>query len=225
MVKSRRDVIMQFNEEVNMTANELERWLDGPKSTKAGTGAGIESGHKIVEILRKNPTRDPEKYDDEDIEHMRKVVSYTKRHLAQEDHLKETKTRTELENTKSTISLKNWGHDPIKTLDVESEEEPSEDEQPQEPPKQNDNEKLSESDSGGNVPASTDEKATNKRKLDDEDSPETQDGDDEVDAEADEVDVGEAASVDKAEADSVDAGEDKDCEDRPRKKSKRDGDE
>ncbi|KZT63950.1 hypothetical protein DAEQUDRAFT_699541 [Daedalea quercina L-15889] len=117
MVKSREDVIAGFNEHVNMTAEELQQWLDDPKSTKAGTGVGLESGHKIIEILKKNPDKDPEKYDDEDIEHMRKVVSYNARHLAQEDKLKETKTKEELENTKSTISLKNWGHDPIKTLD------------------------------------------------------------------------------------------------------------
>ena len=64
MVKTKEEIIAQFNEEVNMTVEELEAWLDDPKSTKAGTGVGIESGHKIIEILRKNPTKDPEKYDD-----------------------------------------------------------------------------------------------------------------------------------------------------------------
>lgn len=39
---------------------------------------------------------------------MRRVVSYCKRHLAQEAHLKETKSPEELEKTKSTRSLKNW---------------------------------------------------------------------------------------------------------------------
>ncbi|CCM02262.1 uncharacterized protein FIBRA_04345 [Fibroporia radiculosa] len=117
MVKSKDEVIAQFNEVVNMPAEELQAWLDDPKSKKAGTGVGIESGHKIVEILKKNPEKDPEQYDEEDIEHMRKVVAYSSRHLAQEDHLKETKTKTELEDAKSTISLKNWGHDPVKTLD------------------------------------------------------------------------------------------------------------
>ncbi|KAI1791005.1 hypothetical protein LXA43DRAFT_459338 [Ganoderma leucocontextum] len=109
-MKSKEEVIAQFNEEVNMTAEELEAWLEDPKSATAGTGVGVESGHKIVEILKKNPTKDPEKYGEEDLAHMRKVVGYNKRHLAQEDHLKETKTREELEHVKSTISLKNWGH-------------------------------------------------------------------------------------------------------------------
>ncbi|KAI0652647.1 hypothetical protein C8Q79DRAFT_899886 [Trametes meyenii] len=103
MVKPREEVIEEFNTEVNMSAEELEKWLEDPKSAQAGTGVGVESGDKIVEILRKNPSKDPEKYDDEDIEHMRKVVGYTKRHLAQEEHLKDTKTPEELEDAKSTI--------------------------------------------------------------------------------------------------------------------------
>ena len=47
-----------------MTVEELEAWLEDPKSKKAGTGVGIESGHRIVEILRKNPTKNAEKYDE-----------------------------------------------------------------------------------------------------------------------------------------------------------------
>ncbi|KAI0728407.1 hypothetical protein C8Q72DRAFT_875843 [Fomitopsis betulina] len=103
MVKSREDVVAAFNEYVNMNADELQNWLDDPKSTRAGTGVGLESGHTIIEILKKNPDKDPEKYDEEDIKHMRKVASYNARHLAQEEKLKETKTKEELEDTKSTI--------------------------------------------------------------------------------------------------------------------------
>lgn len=33
------------------------------------------SGRKIIEILKKNPSKEPEKYDEEDLGHMRKVVS------------------------------------------------------------------------------------------------------------------------------------------------------
>jgi hypothetical protein len=39
---------------------------------------------------------------------MRRVVSYCARHLAQEEKMKDTKTEEELEQTKSTKSLKNW---------------------------------------------------------------------------------------------------------------------
>jgi hypothetical protein len=74
MVKPRDEVIAEFNEQVNMSADELERWLENDESGKAGTGVGMESGHKILAILRKNPGKVPEEYEDEDIEHMRKVV-------------------------------------------------------------------------------------------------------------------------------------------------------
>ena len=68
-----------------------------------------QSGRKIIEILEKNPKKDPEKYDDEDLAHMRKVVAYCKRHLAQEEKAKQDT------NSKSYKSLKNWGHDPLKS--------------------------------------------------------------------------------------------------------------
>lgn len=64
MVKSKEDVIAEFNETVNMSAAELQAWLDNPMSTKAGTGVGLESAAKIIEILKKNPSKDPDKYDE-----------------------------------------------------------------------------------------------------------------------------------------------------------------
>ncbi|KAA1477251.1 hypothetical protein DENSPDRAFT_786340 [Dentipellis sp. KUC8613] len=108
--KSDSEIITTFHEQVNMTVDELEKWLDSPESERAGTGVGHDSGRRIVEILRKNPEKKADGYDEDDIAHMRKVVAYNTRHLAQEDHLKETKTVDELEKTKSTISLRNWGH-------------------------------------------------------------------------------------------------------------------
>ena len=47
------------------------------------------SGRKIIEILEKNPKKDPSKYDQDDIQHMRRVVAYCKRHLAQEGKAKQ----------------------------------------------------------------------------------------------------------------------------------------
>ncbi|KAH8094690.1 hypothetical protein BXZ70DRAFT_353789 [Cristinia sonorae] len=178
MTKSNEEVISEFNINTNMSVGELENWLDNPKSKEAGTGVGIESGHKIVEILKKNPEKDPEKYDEEDITHMRKVVNYDKRHLAQEDKLKDTKTREELEETKSTKSLRNWGHDPIKTLDDDAEGE--EDTEPEVSPQQ-ESEKPSKQVAEGGT----------KRKLDDEDEKE-----------------GEASGASEGEADRVDDNED-----------------
>ena len=44
----------------------------------------------------------------DDIDHMRRVVAYCKRHLAQEEKAKRDTT------SKSYKSLKNWGHDALK---------------------------------------------------------------------------------------------------------------
>lgn len=61
-----------------------------------------------MQILENNPDGDPEGYSNPEIDHMRKVVSYCKRHLAQEAVAK-TDTKS-----KSYRSLKNWGHDALK---------------------------------------------------------------------------------------------------------------
>ncbi|OJT05960.1 hypothetical protein TRAPUB_3147 [Trametes pubescens] len=226
MVKSREEIIAEFHEDVNMTVEELEKWLEDPKSTKAGTGVGIESGHKIIEILRKNPDKDPEKYDEDDIAHMRKVASYAKRHLAQEDHLKDTKTREELENTKSTISLKNWGHDPVKTLDGEGpakgdEEQPDVDVVENGVSGNSDGPNAQENGESSEKPQK-DNTSANKRKLDADDSGER--GEEPVAADSAAADTATAAkdvSVDKEDGEGVD----EDLADRPRKKSKVNGEE
>lgn len=67
-----------------------------------------DSGRKIVNILEHNPTGNYSGYSDQDIEHMRRVVSYCKRHLAQEGQAKQDTS------SKSYCSLKNWGHDSLK---------------------------------------------------------------------------------------------------------------
>lgn len=100
-----------------MDAKELQEWLSGDESVSSGwskdNGSGETVGHesarKIVAILEKNSENDPNKYDPEDLDHMRKVVAYCKRHLAQEDKAKQDT------NSKSYKSLKNWGHDAQKT--------------------------------------------------------------------------------------------------------------
>ena len=83
-MKDEQEVIKEFNELVNMTATELEKWLKSddsnsagwPKETEDGETVGHDSGRKIVEILNDNPDKDPEKYSEDQVAHMRKVVSY-----------------------------------------------------------------------------------------------------------------------------------------------------
>lgn len=123
-MKEDQEVIAEFNEYVNVTASELDKWLKSDDSSKAGwhkdggggESVGQESGHKIVEILKTNPDKDPEKYTDDQIQHMRKVASYCKRHLAQESKGLREKEVEEAKKTKSYISLMNWGHDPLRAF-------------------------------------------------------------------------------------------------------------
>lgn len=83
-MKDQHTVIEEFNDLVNMTVSELETWLKSddsqgagwPKDDGGGESVGHDSGRKIIAILESNPDRDPEKYTDDQVQHMRKVVSY-----------------------------------------------------------------------------------------------------------------------------------------------------
>jgi len=107
----RDDVRREFGEAVTMTPKQLEEWLDTDESKEVGQkdgggeSTGHESGRRIVEILR---TKKDDLTDD-DVAHMRKVVGYVKRHLAQ----RPDKSDDELAHTRWAASLKNWGHDPL----------------------------------------------------------------------------------------------------------------
>ncbi|KAH8881904.1 hypothetical protein GQ53DRAFT_886599 [Thozetella sp. PMI_491] len=124
-MKGKTEVIKEFNEVVNMSAKELETWLKSEDSNSAGwpkddanedesETVGHDSGRKIVEILSDNPEKKPEKYTEDQVAHMRKVVSYCKRHLAQETKANSEKSPDEVKKSKSYASLKNWGHDFLK---------------------------------------------------------------------------------------------------------------
>ncbi|MEU3660667.1 DUF3140 domain-containing protein [Streptomyces sp. NPDC032940] len=97
-----------FRELVNMTPAGLEKWLateasrDAGQHRDGGESTGHASGRRIVEILR---TRKADLSDD-DYDHMRKVVGYVRRHLAQ-------RPSGEVRDTRWRHSLMNWGHDPL----------------------------------------------------------------------------------------------------------------
>ena len=96
-----------WKDAVNMTASELERWLDTDESKSVGQGSGESTGHRsgrrIVKILGTNKGD----LTDDDAAHMRKVVGYVHRHLAQ-------RPSGDVGETDWAHSLKNWGHDPTK---------------------------------------------------------------------------------------------------------------
>jgi hypothetical protein len=102
------EVRAEFQDAVNMTASELEKWLATDESRAVGQkdgdteSTGHASGRRIVEILR---TRKAD-LDEDDYAHMRKVVGYVHRHLAQ-------RPSGDVHDTRWRYSLMNWGHDPL----------------------------------------------------------------------------------------------------------------
>ena len=109
--QSPEDVRREFDDVVNMTPAELERWLETDESQAVGWGGdgggesvGHESGRRIVAIKRKKK----DELTDDDLAHMRKVVGYAHRHVAQGG------PADDKEHSKWRYSLMNWGHDPLK---------------------------------------------------------------------------------------------------------------
>lgn len=105
-----QSVYDDFKDAVNMTASELEKWLDtdeskavGQKSSGGGESTGHRSGRRIVDILG---TKKGDLSDD-DYAHMRKVVGYVHRHRAQGPS-------KDIEHSDWRYSLMNWGQDPTK---------------------------------------------------------------------------------------------------------------
>jgi hypothetical protein len=103
----RRQIVDEFDDLVNMTRKELEDWLQTDESKSVGQSdgggesKGHESGRKIVELLEKNKSD----YTDEDLEHMKRVNGYVKRHLGQGP-------KNGVEDSNWRYSLMNWGHEP-----------------------------------------------------------------------------------------------------------------
>ncbi|GGQ51405.1 DUF3140 domain-containing protein [Couchioplanes azureus] len=104
------DTYTGFRDAVNMTASELEKWLAtaeakdvGQKPPGGGESVGHDSGRKIIQLLH---TKKGD-LSDADEAHMRKVVGYVHRHLAQ-------RPSGDVADTKWRYSLMNWGHDPLK---------------------------------------------------------------------------------------------------------------
>ena len=109
------EIAKSFDEAVNMTAAEIEKFLDTPESKEVGwkgedghdetaESVGHKSGVRIVEILHAKKGE----LAADDYAHMRKVVSYVHRHMAQGG------PKDDKEHSRWRYSLMNWGHDPLK---------------------------------------------------------------------------------------------------------------
>jgi hypothetical protein len=101
----------EFNRLMNIPPAELDRWLATEESQSVGfthegedEAVGHKSGRRIIEIRRSKKAD----LTDDDHAHMRKVVSYVHRHLAQGGPAEDK------EHSRWRYSLMNWGHDPLK---------------------------------------------------------------------------------------------------------------
>ncbi len=106
--EEQKEIHQAFHELVNMSAAKLDKWLTTEESGKVGfhnegesEAVGHESGRRIVEILHRKKAELTEA----DYGHMRKVVGYIRRHLAQ-------RPEGDISQTRWRYSLMNWGHDP-----------------------------------------------------------------------------------------------------------------
>lgn len=100
----------EFRRLTNMTQRELRAWLDTAQSKKVGMvrpgeteSVGRQSARKILAI-RDKAVAD---LSDADHAHMKKVIGYCRRHLAQ-------RPWGDVTDTRWRWSLMNWGHDPLK---------------------------------------------------------------------------------------------------------------
>lgn len=103
-----------FAEAVNMSPAAIEAFLDTDDSKRvgwkgedgkgSGESVGHASGKRIVEIKRTHKSD----LSEDDYAHMRKVVGYVHRHLAQGG------PADDKEHSDWRYSLMNWGHDPLK---------------------------------------------------------------------------------------------------------------
>lgn len=107
--KEQKEVKHEFDQVVNMSATEIEKWLKTDESKAVGQkkdgdseSIGHKSGEKIIDILNKKAAD----LNEDDFAHMHKVISYVKRHSAQKP------AHPDASNWE--YSLKNWGHDPNK---------------------------------------------------------------------------------------------------------------
>jgi hypothetical protein len=99
-----------FDELVNLTPAELGAWLKRPQSRKVGMvrrgeteSVGRQSARKILAISAKRV----DDLTEADYAHMKKVIGFCRRHLAQ-------RPWGDVTDTRWRWSLMNWGHDPLR---------------------------------------------------------------------------------------------------------------
>ena len=104
-----------FEALANLEPAELLAWLETPQSRQVGMirrgeteSVGRQSARRILAIKAK-PADD---LTEADYAHMKKVIGYCRRHLAQRPQA--FRTGGDITDTRWRWSLMNWGHDPLR---------------------------------------------------------------------------------------------------------------
>lgn len=100
----------EFDRLTNLSQAELRAWLATPQSRKVGMlrkGETESVGRQSARMILVIRERGVEDLTDADYRHMKKVIGYCRRHLAQRPWGDITETRWRW-------SLMNWGHDPLR---------------------------------------------------------------------------------------------------------------
>lgn len=114
MKASDEEVCAAFAKIVNMSAREIEAWHATAESKAVGQDSGdgvsigVKAGRRTVALLRRKTAPGPD-----DIEHMRRVVSFVRRQRA-------CAPARNRETSRWRYALMNWGHDPLKPSDEDS---------------------------------------------------------------------------------------------------------
>jgi len=109
------EIRKEFDALVNMSPGELRAWLATPQSRVVGLvrkgeteSVGRQSARKILAI-RATPVAE---LTDADYRHMKKVIGFCRRHLAQRPQVH--RKAGDVTDTRWRWSLMNWGHDPLR---------------------------------------------------------------------------------------------------------------
>lgn len=103
----------EFNRLANLPSEGLRAWLETPQSRSVGTfrrgeseSVGRQAGRRILAI-RATPV---DELTDADYRHMKRVIGFCRRHLANRPWGDVTESRWRW-------SLMNWGHDPLRAAE------------------------------------------------------------------------------------------------------------
>jgi len=107
--KQREVVIHEFKSIINVSREQLRRWLDTPESRKLRFPDEPKNGDRSGELILKVLAKRQDKVTKEDVDFMRTVIEFIEPRL-----LKRPKGNIMASNWR--YALMNWGHDPSKPM-------------------------------------------------------------------------------------------------------------